>query len=229
MSDLNDSTLPPGLGALPEHGGVGPQNTAANLQRAPDIRAESIPQQVQADPHWPDWAPPLPTDISTPAWRAEGREPNNAELAAALDERAQSPSEYRLPVGFLGEPNEQSLSHGQAVQSLLWHAGMPAPAGKALLESVMAAATRSPGEMDDTTFQLRAGECEAMLMRQLGEQEYTRCRAALAEMFDDLNGKTGGKLSDFLDDHAEVLVDPMVQLELLMHAGRRKGGASRGR
>ncbi|GGA69103.1 hypothetical protein GCM10011521_04150 [Arenimonas soli] len=229
MSDLNDSTLHPGLAPSATQGGVGPQSGETAVHHAPDFRGTRTPEQVQADPHWPEWAPALPTDLPTPAWRAEGREPNNAELAAALDERAHSPSEYRLPAGFLGEPNEQSLSHGQALQSLLWHAGMPAPAGKALLESVMAAATRSPGEMDDVTFQLKAGECEAMLKRQLGEQEYTRCRSALGKLFDELNGKSGGKLSDFLDDHAEVLVDPMVQLELLMHAGRRKGGTNRGR
>lgn len=229
MTDPNDLTLPPALDEVDDGGGVGPQNADAHDGGAPDIRAEGISEQVPGSSNWPEWSPAFPTDLPLPPWKAEGRAPTAAEMAASLDEPAYTPGEYRLPAGFAAEAGDESVTIGRAVQSLLWHAAMPAPTGMALLEAVRDSARKSGGEMDDATFQTKVRETELVLKRQLGDEEYTRCRTALAGLFDDLDRKSGGKLADFLDDHAEALVDPLVQLKLLMHAGRLEGRKRRGR
>lgn len=219
-------TLPPGEIETAGDGGVGTQSAEAVEQGATEVRDESISAQVPSD--WPEWAPALPTDIPPTPWEAEGRKPRPDELLSGADTPARSPADYKLPAGLLGDAGPEALAHGRAVQSLLWHADLPAHSGMALLEAIKDAAAKSPGELDDVSFELKARETDLMLKRQMGEPEYTRCRAVLAAMFERINGQTGGKLADFLDDHAEALLDPMVQLNLLMHAGRAEQRKRRG-
>lgn len=226
MIDPNVSDLPRGPLETPEDGGVPTQTDASTSEYADNSRAESIPASEGSD--WPTWAPTIPGDLPPPAWEAEGRDPRPEELIGGPDEPARAPSDYRLPAGFAADAGDQSITMARAVQSLLWHADMPARTGAALLEAINDAARRHPGEMEDAAFKLKFRETELTLKRQMGEAEYTRCRAALGGLFDQLDVKSQGNLSRFLDDHAEVFLDPMVQLQLLRHAGRLEHRRRRG-
>ncbi len=231
MSDVipaNNGPLPGGVPNSAEGVGVGTQSAPVVEGAAEESSETAIASAVPGEPSWPEWAPALPADIPPTPWEAEGRRPRPDELISGADTPARSPADYKLPAGLLGDAGPEALAHGRAVQSLLWHADLPAHSGMALLEAIKDAAAKSPGELDDVSFELKARETDLMLKRQMGEAEYTRCRAALAAMFERLNGQTGGKLADFLDDHAEALLDPMVQLNLLMHAGRAEQRKRRG-
>ncbi len=105
----------------------GPSKGAPN-NNAPQNSAPEVPSD------WPAWAPPLPTETVPAPWEAEGRAPRPDEMFPAFGEPARRPSDYTMPQGFLGDDvSGEGLTHGRAVQSLLFSAGFPATEGSALL------------------------------------------------------------------------------------------------
>lgn len=203
--------------------GVGPQSTPAAVSLEPDKDGAAIVSAVPAPPSWPEWAPALPTEIPPTPWEAEGRAPRPDErlLSAGPDTPARAPTDYQLPAGLLGDASDPAaLVHGKAVQSLLWSAGLPAHEGMAILEAVAESQRSSRGELSDFDFQVKVKQTEATLKRQLGEAEFNRRREALTAQLGEMDRKSGGKLAEFIEDHADVLAEPQVMARLLAHAGR---------
>lgn len=173
-----------------------------------------------AAPVWPEWAPPMP-DLPVTEQAQPGRPPTFEELTAAIDTPAVHPNDYRLPNLTGGEEiTPEGMLELQGIRSALWHAGMPVAEGNTLLAIMAEEGAHVDHDMSDEAFDLQVKQTERTLKEMLGEQEYTRCHSALSTLLNDINGKTGGKLGDYLGDQAHVILQPRVYARLLQHAGR---------
>ena len=196
--------------------GVEPQSTPAL-----DDSAANNGEAQNGAANSPAWAPPLPTEVQSAPWESLGRPPTTAEQWQELDTPARSPNAYTLPPGFLGDDvGAEALTHGAAVQSLLHSAGFPAHEGAGLLHDVAESERMNPDGLSELDFEVQAQSTEATLRRVLGSAEFERQRAALTEMLADMDRKSGGKLGEFIEEHADHLASPMVYARLLAHAGR---------
>lgn len=218
LENMDANPLPP-VNHVADTEGVGPQNAPSNDAGVPHTRA--TPVSPDAQDTWPAWAPPLPTETVLAPWEIEGRPQRPDEQFHAFGEPARNPTDYQLPQGLLGDsPGAEAMTHGMAVRSLLFSAGFPATEGSALLHELADAARANPGGLDDLAFQEQAVRTEMTLRRSLGNEEFDRQREALTSLIAEMDRKSGGKLREFIEEHADHLASPLVYTRLLAHAGR---------
>lgn len=188
----------------------------AEVVAAPVVGAEmdAIAAPASVGPQLPAWAPAVDLPPLDP-WAAA---PEHSFETA--DRPAARPEDYQLPALTIGdEVDDETIAEAAGIRNVLWSAGFPAHEGAALME-FMVEASRAVSDLDDAAFELQLRETQGTLRQQLGDAEFDRCSKALAGLFADLNQQSGGKLNDYLDDHAHLLVQPLVMSRLLAHAGR---------
>lgn len=185
---------------------------------APAPAAPPPPVALTATPAWaPDVNPPEPN-------RWEPTQQLSLDVPESFDFPAAHPSDFIMPPLVQGDYEDLDgnvAMEARGIQNLLWAADMPAHEGNALLESAVEASYTAP-DMDDLQFQQAVKESHASLREIMGNAEFDRCQAALGKMVAELDAKGGGKLADYLDEHAHVLIQPLVLHKLLVHAGRRE-------
>lgn len=169
----------------------------------------------------PDWAPAVDAPELN---RWEPTQQLSLDDPASFDAPAAHPSQYEIPPLVQGDYDDLDGSvaaEAAGLRNLVFAADMPAHEGNALLEVAIEASYTTP-EMDDLQFEQAAKESHAALREVLGDAEFDRCQKALEKLVSDLDAKSGGKLGDYLDEHAHVLIQPLVLHKLLVHAGRRE-------
>ena len=169
----------------------------------------------------PDWAPAVDVPELN---RWEPTQQLSLDDPASFDAPAAHPSQYEIPPLVQGDYEDLDGSvaaEAAGLRNLVFAADMPAHEGNALLEVAIEASYTTP-EMDDLQFEQAAKESHTSLRDVMGAAEFERCRKALEKLVGDLDAKSGGKLGDYLDEHAHVLIQPLVLYKLLVHAGRRE-------
>lgn len=196
---------------------------AGDADLSSNLSATAGPPVVAAVPAW---APALPQLGEVDPWEAQ-RTLTDAEQWAAADAPAARPEDYVMPHTHEAQREnigEESFAEARGLQSLLWHAGMPATEGSALLHTIAEAGRRGVTTMNDVDFELHMRNTQHQLRKVMGDTEFDRCQAALGKLRQDMAAKLPAAqreaFEDYLEDHAHVLAQPMVLHKLLTHAGR---------
>ena len=196
--------------------------TAQDTPQAPSTADAPIASPIDAaGPALPGWAPLV--DLPMPD-RWEPTPQLSLDDPASFDAPAAHPSQFVVPPLMQGEIEDVDGSvanDARGIQNLLWAADMVAHEGNALLEVAVEASYNAP-DLDDAQFQQAVRESHGALRELMGAAEFDRCQTALAKLVFELNTKGGGKLADYLDEQAHVLIQPLVLHKLLVHAGRRE-------
>lgn len=183
--------------------------------------APDAPVTPSALPAVPEWAPPLPeladkNDLAD----VDPRSLSFEEQIALYERPAARPTEYQVVAHPDHQGSPEALAEVQGIQSLLYAANLPANEGSGLMEAIKGEIARNPDSVSDAEFELLIRSTELTLKQQLGEQEYQMRQTKLAGLLSDIDRKTGGKLAEYLEDHAHIIMQPMVYSRLLAHAAR---------
>lgn len=169
----------------------------------------------------PSWAP-TPPELP-PVNPYEQQDPatlGEAAQIAAMDAPAARPGQYAIDVHPDHAGTPEAIAEVQGLQSLLYAAGMPANEGTGLMQAIAVELKASPEPMADAAFEQMAAQTHALLKGRLGEQEFVRRQEALGRLLTDLDAQSGGRLGDYLEENAHVLLKPLVYSRLLAHAAR---------
>lgn len=190
---------------------------------APILAAASVisPEQTNPASTLPAWAPPAPTlpDFED-APPVDPRSLSLEEQMLRADAPAARPSDYRIVSHPDHEASPEALAEIEGLQSLLYSARLPAEEGAGLIEAIKSEMTRNAEPLSDAQFDHLVQSTEYTLKRQLGEDEFTQRQTKLSALMVDINRQTGGKLADYIEAHAHVLLQPLVYSRLLAHAAR---------
>jgi hypothetical protein len=150
--------------------------------------------------------------------------PEPPSLAEAPGFAAADPREYQLPA--LDEVTAEAVEADGAARSLMAAAGLPAEIGSFVAQRV-AALDDPSGGVDDAAYFMRWSGVRENLHRVMGAEAFRHRMSALRELVADTDRRTAGAATRFLDEHAGVLLDPMVVSQLLLHAERWREGRRR--
>lgn len=207
-------------------------NVAANLARfaAEGAGGETGATDTPPGPPLPAWAPPRPNVPEADPFAAT--EPLSMEQQAeAMDRPAARPEDYEVPGMHASRHDDhaafaEGLEEVRGLQSLLWHAGLPAAEGSSILFEIAEAARRAPhDELNDVDFQLQTLELHKSMRQLLGDAEFERQFDALATLTanvrQSLPPDKREAFDDYLDDTAHLITGaPLAFQKLLAHAGR---------
>ncbi len=150
--------------------------------------------------------------------------PEPPSLAEAPGFAAAEPAEYRLPP--LDEVTAEAMEADGAARQLLAAAGLPAEIGSFVAQRV-ASLDDPTGGVDDAQYFVRWSGVRENLSRVMGGEAFRDRMGALRELVADTDRRTQGAATRFLDEHAGVLLDPLVVSQLLLHAQRWREGRRR--
>lgn len=187
----------------------------------PPAAVTVIGNVAEAQPTLPDWAPALP-DLPpvNPYDQPDPRSMTEAQRIAAMDAPAVRPSEYVIDVHPENAGTPETMAEVRGIQSLLYAAGMPANEGNGLMQAIAVEVRATPSMPSSLEFEQLVRSTEATLTARLGAEELGRRQASLGRLLTDLDSKSGGKLGDYIEEHAHVLMKPLVYSRLLAHAAR---------